>query len=110
MSCSGNRIDVPGGRRKAARRPAGSSGSAVSIQGSRSAVVEDLSAGGAKVRGHHLPSVGKQVLIWTEEFDLLGSVVWARFGERGIAFDAPASADEHPSPPGIAFADANPAA
>ena len=110
MSCFGNRIDVPGGRRKAARQPAGSAGSAVSIQGSRSILVENLSAGGAKVRGHNLPSVGRQVVIWTEEFDLLGSVVWARFGERGIAFDAPASADERAAPSGNSFADAKPAA
>jgi len=109
MSCFGNRIDVPGGRRKAARRPACSAGSAVSIQGSRSIVVENLGRNGAKVRGHNLPAIGTQVLIWTEEFDVLGSVVWVRFGERGIAFDAPACAEERSARLGMSLADTNPA-
>ena len=87
MSCFGKRVDVPGGRRKAARRPSLAAGTAVSVQGSRPIVVENIGLSGAKVRGHDLPAIGKQLLIWTDELDVLGSVVWARFGERGIAFD-----------------------
>jgi hypothetical protein len=88
MSCFGKQVDVPGGKRKAARQRMVAVGSAVSVQGSRSIIVENIGVSGAKVRGHGLPPIGRQVLIWMDEFDILGSVVWARFGERGIAFDA----------------------
>lgn len=86
MSCF-ERVDVPVSRRRAARRPSSESGSAISLEGSRSVVVEDLGCNGARIRGHKLPGIGKQVLIWTEGLDVLGSVVWARFGVRGVEFD-----------------------
>lgn len=91
MSCC-ERVDVPVTRRRAARRPSSETGSAISLEGSRSVVVEDLGCNGARIRGHKLPGIGKQVLIWTEGLDVLGSVVWARFGVRGVEFDtAPAA-------------------
>lgn len=88
MSCFGEGALVPAGRRRTARQSISAPGSALSIDGSRSIVVEDFSRLGAKVCGHHLPAIGKRVLIWTEGLECLGSVVWARFRERGIAFDA----------------------
>lgn len=89
MSCFGKRVDVPGGRRKAVRRSVSAAGSAISLDGSRPIVVADVAPTGAKIRGHDLPSVGRQVVIRADDLDVLGSVVWARFGERGLAFDAP---------------------
>lgn len=88
MSCPGKWVDVPGDRRSNARRPVFVAGSAVSVQGSKSVIVEDLSVAGAKVRGRDLPAVGKQVLIWMEGLDVLGCVAWSKFGEGGIVFDS----------------------
>ena len=79
---------LPPDRRAAARRPIFVAGSAVTIHGSKSVVVEDVSTTGAKVRGRDLPAPGKQVLIWMEGLDVLGSVAWSRSGECGIRFDA----------------------
>lgn len=76
-------------RRNKSRRQIFVAGSAVSVQGSKSVIVEDLSAEGAKLRGRDLPAVGKQVLIWMEGLDVLGSVAWSRFDERGVMFDSP---------------------
>ena len=69
-------------------------GSAVSVQGSKSIVVEDLSLDGARVRGRDLPAAGKQVLIWMEGLDVLGSVAWSKFDESGIVFDRTLDASE----------------
>lgn len=91
MSGCCKRVDVPAGRRRSSRRPISEAGSAVSIHGSRSVIVEDIGAHGARIRGHKLPEVGKQVLIWTEGLDVLGSVVWESFGVRGVLFDAAAA-------------------
>ena len=87
MSCVGERGDVLAGRRAIARRLISEPGSAVSIEGARSVVVEDISRKGARVCGHHLPTMGRQVLILADGLEVLGSVVWARFRERGIAFE-----------------------
>ena len=91
MSCFGERVRAAGGRRTIVRRSVSEPGSAVSIEGSRSVVVEDVSRKGAKVCGHHLPAIGRQVLILADGLEVLGSVVWARFRERGIAFEEPPS-------------------
>lgn len=92
MSCIDKRIGVAGDRRVKERRPIFMVGSAVSVQGSKSIVVEDLSLNGARVRGRDLPPVGKQVLIWMEGLDVLGSVAWSKFNEGGIVFDRPLDA------------------
>ena len=84
---------VPSDRRAAGRRLLFVAGSAVTIHGSKSVVIENLSASGAKVRGRDLPSRGKQVLIWMEGLDVLGSVAWARSGECGVRFDVPLEAE-----------------
>ena len=97
MSCFSKRVDIPGDRRKAVRSSASATGSAVAVHDSRSIVVEDLGPHGAKICGHGLPAIGTQVLIWTDELDVLGSVVWAHFRQRGIAFD-PAEAKRSSDP------------
>ena len=87
MSCLGKQIGTLCDRRTKQRRPIFVIGSAVSVQGSKSVVVEDVSVDGAKLRGRNLPKVGKQVLIWMEGLDVLGSVAWSKFGEGGVVFD-----------------------
>ena len=49
--------------------------------------IDSLAASGAKVRGRDLPQKGKQVLIWMEGLDVLGSVAWAKGGQCGVRFD-----------------------
>lgn len=77
----------PSGRRSLPRHPTSAPGSVVTIDGSRSIVVEDVSEKGARICGHHLPPIGRQVLIRADGLELFGSVVWAVFRERGIRFD-----------------------
>lgn len=87
MSCFGKRLDGPGGRRKSVRQSACAVGSAVTLDGARSIVVEDICSEGAKIRGRRLPTIGKPILLWVDDLDVLGTIVWSRFEERGIAFD-----------------------
>lgn len=92
MSRFRTRIDGQTGRRRSPRRPVCVAGSALTINGSNSVVVADVCRDGAKLVGRHLPSVGKQVLIWTEDVNVLGSIVWSQFGEHGLVFDTPLDA------------------
>jgi hypothetical protein len=78
---------VPVDRRQSVRRPIFTVGSAVTVEGSKSVFVENLSSNGARVRGRDLPPVGKQILIWMDGMDALGSVAWQSFGQCGVAFD-----------------------
>jgi hypothetical protein len=93
MSRLKDQFRTPSDRRSAARRSIFVAGSAVTIQGSKSVIVENLSMTGAKVRGRDLPSAGKQVLIWVEGLDVLGSVAWASHDECGVRFDASLGAE-----------------
>jgi PilZ domain len=95
VSNFGKRIDGPPGRRRAARRPVAIVGSAVTLDGSKSVIVEDLCPTGAKLIGRHLPEPGTEVLLRTSELAVLGQVAWARHDERGVVFveqDAPSAA------------------
>jgi len=89
MSSFGKRVDGPDGRRETARQATFVAGSAVALEGSHSIVVENISRNGLKLHGRDLPLTGKQILVWMEGLDILGSVVWAKFDERGIMFEEP---------------------
>jgi hypothetical protein len=89
MSCFGKRVNIPGGRRKGARRPVAAIGSAVSVGGSRSILVEDIGIHGVKVRGRGLPGIGEQVLTGR-----MNSMPWDRSSGRALA-----SAELHSMPP-----------
>ncbi len=89
MSGFGKRISWPGDRRTSERRPVFVVGSAVTIQGSKSVLVEDLSSSGARLIAMELPPVGRQMLVWVEGFDVLGKVAWTKFGEGGVSFETP---------------------
>jgi hypothetical protein len=89
MSCFGKRVDGRGGRRALPRQEVMIVGSAVTLDGSKPILVENVSRAGAKLRGRAFPSVGKQVLVWMEGADALGRVAWKDFNQCGVAFDPP---------------------
>jgi PilZ domain len=89
MSCFGKSNDLWHGRRAAARQRVMIVGSAVTLDGSKSILVENVSRSGAKLRGRRLPPLGKQVLVWMEGADALGHVAWTAFDQCGVAFDPP---------------------
>jgi hypothetical protein len=93
MSRLEHKFAFPTDRRRAARRPVFVAGSAVTIHGSKSVVVENVSSTGAKIRGRDLPGRGKQILIWMEGLDVLGSVAWTKSDECGVRFDVSLDAD-----------------
>jgi len=93
MSRLEQKFGIPTDRRRAARRPIFVAGSAVSIHGSKSVVVENLSSTGAKIRGRDLPARGKQILIWMEGLDVLGAVAWTKKDECGVRFDVSLDAE-----------------
>jgi hypothetical protein len=89
MSGFGKRVDVPGGRRRSARQKVRMIGSAQSLQGSKSIIVEDIGPKGAKVTGRQLPEPGKEVLLRAGELDVFGRIAWADRDQRGVIFDEP---------------------
>ena len=89
----GKRIDGPSGRRGSVRRQVAVPGSIVTLVGSSSVLVEDLSPGGAKLIGRHLPPPGAEVLLRTNELAVLGRVTWAADDRRGLVFEE----EERPS-------------
>jgi hypothetical protein len=89
MSSFGKRVDVPGGRRRIKRREVAILGSAMTLDGSQSVVVEDLCLTGARLVGRNLPEPGKEILLRTSEHAILGRIAWASNDRRGVIFDAP---------------------
>ena len=89
MSGFGKRVDVPGGRRRVTRRQVAILGSAMTLEGSQSVIVEDLGPSGAKLVGRHLPPPGKEILLRAGELAILGRVAWANHDHRGVIFEAP---------------------
>ena len=87
MSAFGKRIDGPAGRRRAPRRQLSVLGSAVTMNGAKSVIVEDLCPKGARLIGRDLPEPGKEVLLRTSDLAVLGRIAWARRDERGLVFD-----------------------
>jgi hypothetical protein len=87
VSSFGKRIDGPYGRRGSVRRPVAVPGSIATIDGSKAVLVQDLSPGGAKLIGRHLPAPGEEVLLRTSELAVLGRVTWAVEDRRGLVFE-----------------------
>lgn len=86
MSCFGTRADAVGGCRRTARRQVNLVGTAVSLQGSTSVLVEDLSSTGVKLLGRRLPPPGREMVVRTDDAALFGRVIWAKHDHRGILF------------------------
>lgn len=86
MSSFGKRIDGPAGRRRVSRRQVGVLGSAVTLNGSKSVIVEDICPTGARLVGRNLPEAGDEILLRTNNLAVLGRIAWAKQDERGIIF------------------------
>jgi len=87
MASFGKRLDGPGGRRWIRRRKVSMIGSALSMHGTRSILVEDLTLAGARLLGRGLPAPGAEVEIRVGERSLFGVVAWAGTDRRGVRFD-----------------------
>ena len=87
MSSFGKKVTTPASRRVAVRREVGVIGSVVTIQGSKSVMIEDLCPDGAKLLGRHLPDVGEEILLRTSELSFFGKIAWAKREYRGVAFE-----------------------
>ena len=57
------------------------------LVGPRSAVLVDVSATGARVRGANLPKMGEDLVVNIDRVQAFGSVVWSDSGECGIVLD-----------------------
>lgn len=78
-----------GGRRSAARTPAPLIGLATTLNETRTAVVVDVSATGAQLRGTNLPLKHASLFINIEGVVTFGTVQWENGDDRGIVFDRP---------------------
>ena len=78
-----------GGRRSAARMAIPLIAVITTLKESHSAVLVDISATGAKVRGSDLPKGSEELFVTIEGIIEFGTVAWATDTERGIAFDEP---------------------
>jgi len=87
MASFGKRVDVPGGRRQVKREQVAILGSALTLEGSKSVVVEDLGPKGARLLGRDLPAPGKDVLLKTGDGDIFGRVAWASQDRIGMVFE-----------------------
>lgn len=87
MSTFGKRVDGPGGRRRSNRNSVRLLGSATTLQGSRSVLVEDLCPTGAKLTGRGLPQTGKEVLVRAGDLRAFGRVAWAESDQCGVMFE-----------------------
>jgi hypothetical protein len=101
-----------GGRRLASRSAGPLVAVFTTLKESHSAVLADISATGARLRGARLPYIGEELLLSIDRVRAFGSVIWAEVDECGIAFDGPLATDEeellrrkvaetHGLPPGI---------
>jgi hypothetical protein len=78
-----------GGRRSAPRATAPLIALVTTLKGSHSAILVDVSSTGARLRGTDLPHEGEEMFMTVEKVIAFGTVVWARDGELGLAFDRP---------------------
>jgi hypothetical protein len=83
-----------GGRRVAKRLKAPLVTVVATVKESRPAVLDDLSATGARLHGSSLPDPGEDLLITVEGVHAFGTVAWADGDQRGIAFESPLAAGE----------------
>ena len=83
-----------GGRRSAARREGPLVAVLTTLKGSHSAVLADISATGARLRGSQLPDMGEVLTLRIDAVQAFGAVIWVEADECGIAFDRPLAADE----------------
>ena len=83
-----------GGRRHASRATAPLITTITTLRGSHSAVLLDVSATGARMRGPGLPNLDEELFVTVDQVIGFGTVVWSRGDERGVAFDPPLAPKE----------------
>lgn len=87
MPSFGKRVDVPGGRRRTIRQRVVLVGSATTMEGTRSVVLDDICATGARLRGRDLPAKGAEMIVKVGSTDIFASVAWNVKDQCGITFD-----------------------
>ena len=83
-----------GGRRSAARAAAPLIAVYTTLNQSRSALLVDVSATGARLRAEHLPQMGDEMFLSVDKVRAFGRVIWSDSGDCGVAFDEPLAPDE----------------
>jgi hypothetical protein len=76
-------------RRASEREEVVLAGSAFGLGRSRSIIVSDLSADGARLDARDMPAPGDDVLVVVGPFDGLAKVVWRSDDHCGVRFDEP---------------------
>ena len=94
MTDFGKRTDGPGGRRIAPRKPAFKAAGVMTLTGSQTAYLVDISATGAKLNGAGVLSVGQDIWLKAGKIDVLATVAWSEPNSCGIQFDAALDPDE----------------
>ena len=59
------------------------------LKESRSAILLDVSAAGARLQGTDLPHSGEELFVTVDGVVAFGRIAWEKGGERGLEFDAP---------------------
>jgi hypothetical protein len=78
-----------GGRRKSPREALPLLATLTSVSRSYSAVLLDVSATGARLRGDDLPPADQDLMVMVEKVRNFGTVRWSHGGEVGIEFEPP---------------------
>ena len=68
-------------------------GSALAVTRSRSVVIADVSALGARLGGRDLPSPGDELLMVAGSTDRMGTVMWRSGDQCGVELDEPLAPD-----------------
>ena len=76
-------------RRRREREAVTLAGSAYGLGRSRSIIVSDLSAEGARLDARDMPAPGDDVLVVIGPFDGLATVAWRSDDKCGVEFDEP---------------------
>ena len=76
-----------GGRRADARYMIYATASVATFNERHVAVIEDVSAAGAKLGGAELPIIGSEIMLKTQSGSFYASVVWAQKDWCGIQFE-----------------------
>lgn len=87
MPMFGRRMDGVDGRRSAIREPMLLSAAILTLNRSFSAIIVNVSATGARLRGCGDVSQGDDLWIKVGVIDALATAVWAEDGQCGVTFD-----------------------
>jgi hypothetical protein len=80
-------------RRRSPREDVMLAGSAMSVTRSRSVMISDVSARGARLGGRDLPAPGDDLLMVVGSQDRMGTVKWRTGDACGVCVDEPLAAE-----------------